>query len=189
VEADASELARVLAWAFYDDPFHRWIFPSQQAWDRGSARLFAILLRQALRHGVVMTTERAQGAAVWTPPGPADVPLWERFWLAARFAWVIGRRSSLIQHGFERVEQARPSEPHWHLSVLGTDPRQRRRGVGSALLRAGLDHCDAEGVLVYLESSKRANIPFYERHGFRVVGELDVPEGPTLWPMSREPRR
>jgi ribosomal protein S18 acetylase RimI-like enzyme len=189
VEADTSELARVLARAFHDDPFHRWIFPTEEAWKRGSPRLFAILFRQALRHGVVTTTERVQGAAVWTPPRPADVPLWERFWLAARFAWVIGRRASLIQRGFERVEQARPSEPHWHLSVLGTDPRQRGRGVGSALLRAGLDRCDAEGIRVYLESSKRTNIPFYELHGFRVVGELAVPEGPTLWPMSREPRQ
>ena len=50
---------------------------------------------------------------------------------------------------------------------------------------ARLEICDAMGLPVYLESSKDANLPFYERHGFRVVGEVVVPRGPTLWPMVR----
>jgi hypothetical protein len=41
----------------------------------------------------------------------------------------------------------------------------------------------------YPESIKAENVPYYQRFGFEVTGELDVPGGgPTLWPMWRPPR-
>ena len=87
------------------------------------------------------------------------------------------------------VSGARPTTPHWYLAILGTEPALQGRGVGSALLAPVLARCDDEDLPAYLESSKAENVPFYERHGFRGMGELQVPEGPSLWPMVREPRR
>jgi GNAT superfamily N-acetyltransferase len=81
--------------------------------------------------------------------------------------------------------EAHPGEPHWYLGILGTDPAHQGCGVASALVKPILEQCDADGVPAYLESSKRDNIPFYERHGFRVTGEVQVDDGPTLWPMLR----
>ena len=52
-----------------------------------------------------------------------------------------------------------------------------------------LERCDDEGVPAYLESSKEKNVPYYERHGFRVTGELRLPkDGPPLWAMWRDPK-
>ena len=82
-----------------------------------------------------------------------------------------------------------PERPHWYLSGIGTDPPAQGSGVGSALMRAQMARCDAAGEAAYLESSKERNVPFYERHGFRVTGELTVPGGgPTLWLMWRNPQ-
>ena len=65
---------------------------------------------------------------------------------------------------------------------------QQGKGVGTALLRPVLEHCDAEGIPCYLESSKERNVPFYRRHGFEVVEEVSLPDdGPMLWTMWREP--
>jgi GNAT superfamily N-acetyltransferase len=81
------------------------------------------------------------------------------------------------------------SPPHWYLSLLGTDPDARGHGFGSAALQPVLDRCDSDGTGIYLESSKPRNIGFYERLGFRTTGELQLPGGPKMWPMWREPRK
>jgi hypothetical protein len=46
---------------------------------------------------------------------------------------------------------------------------------------------DDAGVVGYLETDKGANVPFYERHGFVVVGEERVIGVPN-WYMRREAR-
>ena len=52
-----------------------------------------------------------------------------------------------------------------------------------------LDRCDAEYAPAYLESSNPDNVPYYERFGFEVTGELRLPDGgPSLIPMWRKPR-
>jgi len=87
------------------------------------------------------------------------------------------------------VEGMHPHEPHWYLATLGTAVELQGQGVGSALMQPVLEHCDAEGLPAYLESSKERNVPFYRRHGFEVVKEVPLPGGgPKLWTMWREPR-
>jgi ribosomal protein S18 acetylase RimI-like enzyme len=82
-----------------------------------------------------------------------------------------------------------PEESHWYLSTLGTSADARGTGDGKLLLSPRLDRVDAEHAPAYLESSKEANIPYYERFGFEVTGEIVVPNGgSTLWSMWRQPR-
>jgi ribosomal protein S18 acetylase RimI-like enzyme len=87
------------------------------------------------------------------------------------------------------IEDHHPLPHHMYLSVLGTDPEQQGRGIGSALLAPGLRLADEEGLPCYLESSKEQNIAFYARHGFVVRETIRFPkDGPSLWLMWREPR-
>jgi GNAT superfamily N-acetyltransferase len=73
--------------------------------------------------------------------------------------------------------------------MLGTAPAHQGKGVGSALMQPVLRICDEEGIPAYLESSKKANLAFYRRHGFVERDPLHVPDGgPPIWPMWREPR-
>ena len=71
--------------------------------------------------------------------------------------------------------------------MLGTDPPAQGRGLGSAVLRPGLELCDREGLPAYLESSKESNVGFYARFGFRVTEEVRMPgDGPSVWLMWRD---
>jgi ribosomal-protein-alanine N-acetyltransferase len=56
---------------------------------------------------------------------------------------------------------------------LAVDPPERRRGLGAALLREGLEYLTRQGVeQVFLEvrESNQAALRLYQSHGFRVVG-------------------
>jgi ribosomal protein S18 acetylase RimI-like enzyme len=81
-----------------------------------------------------------------------------------------------------------PGEPHWYLPLIGVDPLYQGGGVGSALLAYALAICDREKRLAYLESSNPKGVRLYQRHGFEVLGTIDVGEHPTVIPMLRKPR-
>lgn len=185
---DVRAVSLVLARAFRDDPVHRWILPGEFDWAVASDGFFAMVMSDMLRHESVFTTEAREGAALWIPPYPQPATLRERLAMAARWYAALGRRSKQVGGQLARIERAHPREPHWYLAVLGTDPRHQGRGVGSALLAPILARCDADRVPAYLESSKRSNVPFYERYGFRMVGELAIEGGPVIWRMLREAR-
>jgi GNAT superfamily N-acetyltransferase len=73
--------------------------------------------------------------------------------------------------------------------MIGVVPDKQGNGYGSALLRHALERCDSDDKLAYLESSSDKNIPLYERHGFEVLGTIQVGSSPPLFPMLRRPRR
>ena len=103
---------------------------------------------------------------------------------------LVGPRAAEVMELLERFDAARPKgEPHFYLSLLGTDPAHAGRGLGMALLAENLERIDQEGVPAYLESSNPANNHRYERHGFAKVGEFfppgsDIPVT-TMWRDAR----
>ena len=187
---DIDPLAAALARAFHDDPAMTWLFGERS--DPRLRRLRRYFGSEARRHsrdgGTVLTADGHPGAAFWEPPDNWRTPWSEVLRAAPMMLQSIGPRIPRALKGLSMMERAHPREPHWYLSVLGTDPPQQGRGVGAALLEPILDRCDNEGLGAYLESSKEANIPFYQRFGFTVTGQIDLPDGPALWPMWRDPR-
>ena len=60
------------------------------------------------------------------------------------------------------------------------------RDPGVQLLKPVLDLCDRHGVAAYLETQNPVNVPFYERRGFVVSNEVEIPGGgPRMWLMRR----
>jgi ribosomal protein S18 acetylase RimI-like enzyme len=88
----------------------------------------------------------------------------------------------------DALQRAHPSDPHWYLATLGTDPQAQGKGVGSALVRSGLERCDREGEPAYLECLDPL-VPYYERFGFEITGEIEMPEEvPNQMSMRRAKR-
>ncbi len=188
-----SATVAALARAFDDDPVMTWIFPDEQMRRRRLPPFFASTLRGVSLHqdGTEVVTDGTTvlGCAIWMAPGSWRPPL--RRQLAALPATIIrlGSRLPVASATYGAMMRLHPERPHWYLSGIGTDPPAQGSGVGNALMRSQMARCDAAGEAAYLESSKERNVPFYERHGFRVTGELTVPGGgPTLWLMWRNPQ-
>jgi ribosomal protein S18 acetylase RimI-like enzyme len=180
-------MARALARAFHDDPVIEWIFPDEGRRAGVSERFFTIRVRSLLAQQELYTTDDHAGAACWAQPGRWEASPLEGLAFALRLLPLLRRRAPLIGRGWSAIESAHPHEPHYYLALLGTDPSVQGRGIGSALLRPVLEDCDRNEIPAYLESSKESNVAFYGRHGFRVTGELDLPEGPRIWFMWRDP--
>jgi ribosomal protein S18 acetylase RimI-like enzyme len=189
-ESDVPGMAASLALAFQDDPIQRWLFgdePSRVL--RYSEPFFASEAKRHLGHGHVYTVDGTPGAAVWDPPGLWKTRIGEVIHLAPLMIRGMRLRTINAVRGFGRIEKAHAGRPpHYYLAMLGTRPDRQGEGLGSACMVPVLARCDEEGLGAYLESSKEANIPYYRRHGFEVVGEVDFPSGPRLWPMWRDPR-
>ncbi len=188
LRGDRASICACLSRAFEDDPVSAFIFRREDGRRKRLVAFYRIVLSMMSKQGAIYTDRRVRGAAVWRAPSPPEISPLKATRDGLR---MLATLRSATRRAFaldQIVSQVRPVEPHWYLAILGTEPREQGRGVGSALLAPVLARCDDEGILAYLESSKVRNIPFYERHGFQVTEELLVPDGPSLWPMVRQPR-
>lgn len=190
VTADLEGMAEALALAFHDDPVFQWLFGADASRaQRYSRSFFHHEGARHLRYEHVLTVDGTPAAAYWDPPGHWKTSMLDLARLAPLMVRGMGSRLTKALRGLSRMEAAHAKHPeHYYLAVLGTRPDRQGAGLGSALLAPVLGRCDVEGIGAYLESSKPENIPFYRRHGFEVVGEVEFPSGPTVWPMWRDPR-
>lgn len=176
-EENIPQIAAMMARAFDADPVMRWAVPRAESRPRRLAGVYrAIVQHEGVPFGATdaaVSEGAVVGAAVWRPPGRRligrhAVP----FALAA--GWALGPSIPRMVTMGRRVFAAYPAQPHWYLQLLAVDPVVQRRGVGTALMVAGLDRVDAERMLAYLETTS-GNLAFYERLGFRVSGEVRMP--------------
>jgi ribosomal protein S18 acetylase RimI-like enzyme len=186
-KADVRPLATVLARAFQDDPVAAYIFPDAAKRPRGLARFFRLQLGGTfLRNGEAYTTTERQGGAFWLPPAsprPGMRELLEQLPMLP----LLGRRLMPTLRLIGVMQSHHPRSSHYYLGTLGTDPPVQGHGIGSAMMAPVLARCDQHGIPAYLESSNIDNVPFYRRQGFEVTKELQVPDGPMLWLMWRDP--
>jgi GNAT superfamily N-acetyltransferase len=188
-EADVPRLAAVLGRAFADDPLNKHLVPDDH---RRASRLpdgFAEQLRHVfLPNGAVLTTPDRAGAALWLGPDARRLSLLEQLRMLPGMARLFGLRGMPgAMRAMAELDSRAPREPHWHLSLLGVEPERQGTGIGSALLRPVLDRCDRGRRSAYLETSKEANLRFYERHGFAVRERVDLRDGVRVWTMLRAP--
>jgi ribosomal protein S18 acetylase RimI-like enzyme len=183
-QADVSELAAVLSRAFANQPPFTWVQPD----DELRARVQPAMFRGALRYiypverGAQVLVEGGAivGGAIWAPPGSWKAPLWRQLRTVPGLIKALGIRHfrQYAQRGKaieDELHRAHPADPHWYLAALGTDPRAQGTGVGSALVRSGLERCDQEGEHAHLECLEHL-VPYYERFGFRVTGQIEMPD-------------
>lgn len=77
---------------------------------------------------------------------------------------------------------------HYYLPFIAVRPDRHGTGIGTALLRDRLSILDRQRIPSYLEASSERSARLYERLGFtRLERTTDLPGGPSLYPMWREP--
>ncbi|GAA1822599.1 GNAT family N-acetyltransferase [Nesterenkonia flava] len=176
--ADADGAAETLVQAFLADPHMTGSLPTGDTAGQ-LRRLFGSGVRSALRGSghvyLAVDSEDSSvpplGVAVWEPPTSKTPPLSALTHLVTQ-ARVYGSRLPDALRNARAFHAHHPKAPHWFLAFIGARPEARGRGVGSALIRQGLAHADAESVGVYLESSSPDNLPYYRKFGFHERGVI-----------------
>lgn len=184
--SDEVHVIDALMLAFVADPAVRWVWPDPQRYLSHFPSFAKAFGGNAFSHGSAYYVDGYAGAALWLPPNVhPDVEA-----LASLLQSTGSDQAQKDALGvFEQMGSYHPSEPHWYLPLLGVDPLQHGKGLGSALMKHALERCDRDGKLAYLESSNPKNIPFYERYGFELLGTIQVGSSPRIFPMLRKPRR
>ena len=189
--ADVSALASAFARAYADDPLVAWFVPKKAGRVHRLERLFRVELGGFIRYRlreVLIDAERTGGAA-WAAPGTCKLPTLKMIRElpgVVRAIGLTGSRRSARAYNF--LQALHPIEPHWFLEGIATHPEAQRQGVATALMAPILERCDREGTAAYLETQNPGNVSFYERRGFLVSDEVDVPGGgPHMWLMKRAP--
>ncbi|HEX5940226.1 MAG TPA: GNAT family N-acetyltransferase [Dehalococcoidia bacterium] len=192
--ADIPRLKGVLARAFDDDPFLNWFIRQDEKRNQRFERAMEVALTKMSNDlNETWTSEHLEGGALWRRPNEYKMSAIQSLAITPSFASVTGwsglMRFINAMNEFEKKHEHYAPEEHYYLFVLGVEPDLQGKGIGGQLMKPVLDRADAEKRPCYLESSNPRNVPFYERHGFRVMEELIAhPTAPTVSCMRREPR-
>ncbi|WP_264321318.1 GNAT family N-acetyltransferase [Zarconia navalis] len=174
-----------LVLTFSRDPIARWIYPTSDKYLEHFPQFVKIFGDRAFDSGTAYCIDEFRATALWFPPG---IGVDEEALVALLGNSVPASNREIL---FDRVGQMsdyHPQEPHWYLSILGTDPIHQSRGYGSALLRHGLATCDREQKLAYLEASSPQSAALYARHGFEATGTIEFGPAAAIVPMVRKPQ-
>ena len=183
-DRDSGIVAEILSDGFRSDPVMCWVFGD--AVGRVLKPFFHFMVGEALIP-LGATYVSSSSAAVWTPPG---MDPWARAEVGSRFLTamdgiITGEQLDRVLTLNVLVDEMHPKEPHWYLGMLATRSSAQGSGAGGRIMTHTLARVDGDRLPSYLESTNPRNVPFYERHGFVVVGEARLPDGPPLTQMRR----
>jgi GNAT superfamily N-acetyltransferase len=169
--AAAAEVLGPLCEAFADYPVMRYVLgPDEDYPARLRTLIGFFLIARTLRKDPILATYEGgeiSGTAVCTLPG---LPSTERYGQWIRVWEPLGI-----------------AEPNIHVNMLGVPPRFQGRGLGRRLLEQvhamSREHPESRGISLTTESA--ANVPFYERLGYRMVGHGRIAPGLESWGFFR----
>ncbi|KAI0562880.1 puromycin N-acetyltransferase [Gracilaria domingensis] len=189
------QLAHTIASAFEVDPvmthFHaaheQNVFEKQLIFSRAVLR--AELLRPKGQSEVHVADDGAC-VAIWHLAEHLQVSAMYSIRLLIGLVRCFGLRGFMFAKCMEAAKQSHPSQPHMYLFIIGTHKEQQGKGYGSSVISEMLRRCDQQNLPAYLESSNERNLTFYERHGFKVLQQIEgLPaDFPPIYALWRDPQ-
>ncbi|WP_148686137.1 GNAT family N-acetyltransferase [Candidatus Nitrosocosmicus hydrocola] len=171
--------------AFGADPATRWVWPDPREYILHFSKFARAFGGKAFVNNTAHYVGNYSGVALWLPPNTEpDVDTL----LSLLRNTTTEEVQNTVPGVFEKMGSFHPNEPHWYLPLLGVDPLYHGKGLGSILMNYSTKIFDNLNTLAYLESSNPRNIPFYKRHGFELLGTIEVNKFPPLFPMLRKPQ-
>lgn len=178
--------AETLALAFHHDPAMVHMLPDEASRSARLRRLMAWMIDQQLRIGLVLGTPDVTGVTLWRPPGM--VHFHETLWHPDTLLHIAIFRRHLPRalRTDEGITSHLPSGEDWmYLKMAAVHPDHQGKGLGGQMIRTGLAEAARLGVPSVLETATPSNVGLYQRLGYEIASEWDVPKGgPHFWTMT-----
>src|SRR5262249_44183609 len=177
-ERRMGEAGDALARAFYDGRAWVWLIPD----DEKRRQLLPWLFRvgfDVTAADLWATEGVVRGAARWVPPGRSPMRVGPTLKALVTTPFRLGSAIAPFFAYGRAVEALRGGVIPGRLGSLGgmgVAPSARGRGMGAALLQRGLHAAAGARLPAVLLTNNEANLTFYGRHGFEVVGERPTPK-------------
>ena len=191
---DTDWASKILEQAFYTDPLLNFIYgdtihePGKLNW------FFRATFRLAALYGDCFATAEKDGVLMMLPPDQTKITIGKMYksgMLAAPFkmGWDSFSRLMRFMDFVEKEPKAASSSDHYYLMTVGVLPERQGMGVGKKLMTRALEIVDANKMPCYLETQNQNNVPLYQRFGFEVVSDNEIPQGGLHnWGMLRQKR-
>jgi GNAT superfamily N-acetyltransferase len=189
---DVDECARVLAAAFQADPGTIVFLPDDRERSEILPDFFRTVVAAGLSEdaGIVVAGDPISGVAIWFGPdrhGPSPDGM-NAHGLGAVLERsgpeATGRLVGMLQE-IEANHERLATGPHMRLEFFGVTPALQGGGVGTALIEDGHRRADEVGLACYLDTFSEPNVGYYERRGYRTVGEFTIGAGVRGYGMLR----
>jgi ribosomal protein S18 acetylase RimI-like enzyme len=194
-----NKIAKVLAMAFQDYSFSRYIFPNEKLRREILPAYFAAFVRYFnLCSGMISIEEHFYGAALWFK-GPEEGGWLKFYWLimircwmlpvflragwGAFMRWVRAMRTDEKAHSV-CVDQGLIPVQYNSIGLLAVDPKEQGKRLGVALMKYIIE--EPGGAAIYLETHEEAHVGFYQKFGFQIIKVSHSPVG-KVWSMVRYP--
>lgn len=180
------QAVETLALAFQDARSLSWIFPDPAERRRRLPRFFDWCFADHVRHGIILASPKCEIVTLWRRPGkvhhhdaltPAE--LWR---MVTIFGTSLVRADKIGKHLARHVPAG---EDHLYLRYAAVRPEAQGKGWGGRAIRAGIAEANRIGVDTCLETANPDNVAIYQRLGFDIVDEWQVPGGPRFCTMLR----
>ena len=191
---DTDWASKILEQAFYTDPMLNFIYgdtinePGKLNW------FFRVTFRLAALYGECFSTAEKDGVLMMLPPDQTKMTIGKMYksgLLAAPFkmGWASFLRLMTFMDFAEKEHKAATSFDQYYIMTVGVLPERQGMGVGKKLMTKALEIVDAHKMPCFLETQNKNNVPIYQRFGFEVVSDKEIPKGGLHnWGMLRQKR-
>jgi ribosomal protein S18 acetylase RimI-like enzyme len=175
-------IALMMARAFADYPLIQYLFPDPKKRPKKSYMYFCGLIQYCRRYGQIFTTSpRMEGALVVLPNNVSDFPLMKI--LRSGLLWKFLRLGpSFLSRMFHDNdiqkllhEKYTKDLPHIYIMTLAVDPEQQGKKYGKMLMNQAMERNKEMYILYYLETYLEKNVQIYQKLGFNLVEEQQIP--------------
>jgi len=188
----------VLEVAFREDPWINYFYSNHESYKTTAMRWFlGRMLTYGIQSGRVWAAydgETLKGIALWQPPYESGTTAWGMIkagMAAAPFKMGIKatvKALSVLDYT-EVMRKQTVTTPHWSLYTIGVLPSDQNKGLGAAMMAPILAVADNAKLPVYLDTSSKRSLKFFNKMGFKTAIDVtDPPNGPRFWTMLRSAR-